>query len=72
MGGIIPLHGSRYPKLAFNGGPESRELEKHSRVCTKGTEPLAPRGRQSLCRFRRLKLVIVGLYASPRVNAWGL
>ena len=41
MGRIVSPHSLHYPELAFNGEPESLRLEKHPKVCTKGTEPLA-------------------------------
>ncbi len=42
-GRLHPPHRLHDPQLAFNGGPERLRLEKHLKVCTQGTEPLASR-----------------------------
>ncbi|PSR31754.1 MAG: hypothetical protein C7B43_00580 [Sulfobacillus benefaciens] len=45
----VPLdHFLRYPTLVVNGKPEGLGPEKHPKVCTEGTEPLAPQGRETV------------------------
>ncbi len=49
------------PSSLLTGAPESRKLEKHSRVCTDPTE--SPNGTKA--GHRRA-------FPSPRLQAWGL